>query len=75
MLCVISFISHSAFSLMGPFYPLKAQEKGVSVTWVGLVIGWMAITQVLSGILVGKFLGRLGGRNLVIMAGSLMIIA
>mmetsp|Transcript_42711 Transcript_42711/g.65583 ORF Transcript_42711/g.65583 Transcript_42711/m.65583 type:complete len:110 (-) Transcript_42711:1265-1594(-) len=60
---------------MGPFYPLKAQEKGISVSWVGLVIGWMAIMQVISGIIVGKFLDKLGGRNIVIMAGSLMIIA
>ena len=31
VLCLISFLSNSAFSLMGPFYPLKAKEKGVEL--------------------------------------------
>jgi len=59
---------------MSPFYPLKAKEKGVSVIWVGMVIGTMAITQIISSFLVGKFLKKMGGRTQVIFMGCLLII-
>ena len=59
---------------MAPFYPLKAKERGVSVIWVGFIIGIMAIMQIVSSVAVGKFLHKLGGRNPIIMIGSLLII-
>ena len=41
-LCMIQFLSFSAFSLMTPFYPIKAKEKGIEIIWIGQVIGIMA---------------------------------
>jgi len=38
---------------MSPFYPLKAKEKGVSIVYVGLVIGLMAFMQIISSFTVG----------------------
>jgi hypothetical protein len=43
-LCIIQFLSNSAFSQMSPFYPLKAKSRGVSVLNIGFVIGTMAFT-------------------------------
>mmetsp|Transcript_16613 Transcript_16613/g.28301 ORF Transcript_16613/g.28301 Transcript_16613/m.28301 type:complete len:299 (-) Transcript_16613:695-1591(-) len=74
VLCLIQFLSNSSFSQMAPFYPLKAREKGVSVIWIGMVIGLMAFMQIVSSALVGKFLHQMGGRNFIIIVGSLLII-
>ena len=59
---------------MSPFYPLKAKEKGITIIWIGFVIGIMAMFQIVSGIFVGKFLHKMGGRQYVIMLGSFFII-
>lgn len=59
---------------MSPFYPLKAKEKGVSVIWIGFVIGTMAVFQILSSFLVGKFLKQMGGRNFIITFSTMLII-
>lgn len=74
VLCLIQFLSNSAFSQMAPFYPLKAKEKGVSTMQIGLVIGVMAGMQIVSSALVGKYLHQIGGRNPIIMLGSMLII-
>jgi hypothetical protein len=60
---------------MSPFYPLKAKEKGIDLIWVGMVIGVMAVAQIFSCFLVGKFLHLIGGRHFIIMFGSILIIA
>jgi len=59
---------------MAPFYPLKAKEKQVDIIWVGFVIGIMAMMQIVSSALVGRFLHKIGGRNPIIMIGSILII-
>ena len=59
---------------MSPFYPLKARERGISIIYIGLMLGLMAIMQIVSSLLVGKFLHRIGGRHPIIMVGSLFII-
>lgn len=38
-LCLVSLLSIMAFSQLAPFYPLEAKDKGVTVGWVGLVLG------------------------------------
>ena len=42
--------------------------------WIGLVIAVMALLQIVSSALVGKFLHVIGGRNPIILIGSLLII-
>lgn len=59
---------------MSPFYPLKAKEKGVSIVYTGFVIGTMAVFQILSSALIGRFLKKIGGRNWVIYMGTFLII-
>jgi hypothetical protein len=59
---------------MSPFYPLKAKEKGLDVSQVGMVIGTMAIFQILSSAIIGKSLKKLGGRNLIIFIATSLII-
>lgn len=74
VLCLISFLSMSAFSQMSPFYPLKAKEKGIDGIWVGFIFGTMALMQILSSAIVGKYLHKTAGRGKIIMMGSFLII-
>jgi MFS family permease len=60
---------------MSPFYPIKAKQKGVTVGWIGIVIGCMALFQIISSYLVGRFLKQLGGRTTVVFIATLMIIS
>jgi MFS family permease len=60
---------------MSPFYPLKAKEKGIDLIWVGVVMGVMAVAQILASFIIGKFLHKIGGRHIIILFGSLLIIA
>lgn len=60
---------------MSPFYPIKAKQKGVTVGWIGIVMGTMAVFQIISSSLVGRYLQKLGGRTTVIFIATLMIIA
>lgn len=38
-LCVVGLLSILSFSQMAPFYPLCAKQKGISVFYVGWVLG------------------------------------
>lgn len=60
---------------MSPFYPIKAHEAGVSQIYVGFIFGVMAITQIISSLLVGTFLHSFDvERYQIIMLGSFLII-
>ena len=55
---------------------MKAREKGISVIWIGYVFGFYAVLQIVSSSLIGKNMHKLeGGRHVLIMMGSFMIIA
>lgn len=75
-LCLIQFLTNCALSQLSPFYPLKAREKGISVIWIGFVLGFFACLQIVSSALIGKNMHKLeGGRHVLIMIGSLLLIA
>ena len=55
---------------------MKAQEKGVSVIWIGFVLGFFAVLQIVASALIGGYLHKLeGGRHILIMIGSFLLIA
>lgn len=75
-LCLIQFLTNCALSQLSPFYPLKAREKGISIIWIGFVLGFFAILQIIASALIGRNMHRLeGGRHVLIMVGSLLLIA
>jgi hypothetical protein len=76
VLCVITFLSTCAFSQMSPFYPIKAKQKGVTVGWVGFVIGTMAVFQIMSSYIIGKKMNKIGGgRTTVVFVATFLIIS
>lgn len=75
-LCLIQFLTNSALSQLSPFFPLKAKEKGVTVQQIGLVLGFFACLQIITSVLLGRYMHHLeGGRHLLIMVGSFLLIA
>jgi hypothetical protein len=63
----------AAYSQISPFYPLKAKERGIEIIWVGFVIGIMPFNQILSSIITGKLLSKIGGRAMILLFGSILI--
>ena len=74
-LCLIQFLTNCALSQLSPFYPLKASEKNVSIIWIGYVLGFFAVLQIVSSALIGRHMHLFkGGRHVLIMFGSIGII-
>ena len=38
-LCIITLLSNASFSLIAPFYPLEAKNKGIDLIYVGFLMG------------------------------------
>ena len=72
-LVLTSFLSVFSFSQMAPFYPLLAIEKGITVFYVGLVLGSNAVTYMLACYFGGENLHRIG-RECAIMFGMLFVM-
>lgn len=68
----MNFITNGSMSLMAPFYPDKAAEKGVDVLWVGFVFGILNIGAFLSSLVFGKMM-NIWGRKLVLSLGIISI--
>ena len=73
-LCLVSFLSVLSFSQMGPFYPLQAKEKGLSVFYVGFVLGTAAVSYIAGSIWSSKNL-HIFGRELSMIIGCLLMLA
>lgn len=74
-LCLIQFLTNCALSQLSPFYPLKASEKNVSIIWIGYVLGFFAVLQIVSSAFIGRHMHLFrGGRHVLIMFGSIGII-
>lgn len=73
-LVLVSFLSILSFSQMAPFYPLQAKEKGVSVFFVGFVLGSNAVTYIIACVVGGRYLHAIG-REIAIIFGLLFIFA
>jgi len=57
----------------GPFYPVEATEKGVTHIYIGLIMGTFAIADLVTCILVGRALSKIG-RHFSIKIGLALLI-
>lgn len=73
-LALVDFISFCSMSIMAPFFPKEASQKGVSETVSGLVFSFYALVMFVSSPLFGKILPRVGAKFLfmsgMFVAGS-----
>lgn len=76
-LCLVASLSFSSFAQLAPFYPLKARSLDISVIFVGQVMSTMAVSQIISGFIVGRIMHSIGSSNsgkFKMMLGSLILI-
>jgi len=57
---MINMLQNAGVSQTGPFYPQEAERKGVPRILLGFIIGTFAIVYIISSLLTGKFLSRIG---------------
>ena len=72
-LCLVAFLSILSFSQMAPFYPLQAKEKGLTVFYVGFVLGSNAVAYTIGSIFASRGLHLVGRENSMVL-GMLLIM-
>ncbi|XP_041974189.1 MFS-type transporter SLC18B1-like [Aricia agestis] len=77
-LALVDFMSFCSMSIMAPFFPREASEKGLSETMCGLVFSFYAVVMFLTSPLFGKYLPTIGAKFMFIsgmfLAGSCNIL-
>ena len=77
-LCFIGFMTMSSFSIMAPFFPIKAKEVGLSIMLTGEIMSAMAMLSMFSGFLTGKVMHRKTSTNnqkaRIILSAILLLI-
>jgi MFS family permease len=59
-----TLMGSSVFSLLAPFYPdIAEEEKGLSSTVVGMIMGSQSLTYVITAYLIGKHISTVGRRK------------
>lgn len=61
-LAIATFLDQVSFSVLAPFFPREANEKGVSNLQVGFIFGAYALVNVIFSPIFGKFLPKLGAK-------------
>ena len=72
-LCTIMFLQNTSTSIFAPFFPIEAQEKGIDIVWVGLLMGLFAFIYIFAAYFTGKGLKRIG-RTYALRLGFLLLI-
>lgn len=77
-LALVDFMCFCSMSIMAPFFPREAAEKGLSNTMSGFVFGFYALVMFISSPIFGKILPILGAKFLflsgVILTGTCNIL-
>jgi MFS family permease len=66
-LCLINLFANSAYSSIGPFFPLQSLEKGVPQKYLGLIIAGYSISMLVFSPVYGSLLSRFGRRNILVL--------
>ncbi|XP_008193647.1 MFS-type transporter SLC18B1 [Tribolium castaneum] len=70
-LALVDFISFCSMSIMAPFFPREAAEKGLSDTVSGFIFSFYALVMFLTSPIFGKILPKFGAKGLF-LSGMLM---
>ncbi|XP_028653566.2 MFS-type transporter SLC18B1-like isoform X2 [Erpetoichthys calabaricus] len=58
----VNFSAMICYSILGPFFPKEAEQKGVSETVIGLIFGCFALCDLLGSLVLGKFIVQIGAK-------------
>jgi len=67
ILALSELLGGMTYSLLSPFYTKEATRKGVSVTETGIVYGSVFFTTIVFSPIFGKYIERIGSRNLFLL--------
>lgn len=59
-LALINMLQNAGVSQTGPFYPIEAEKKGVPRIYLGFIIGLFAVVYIISSVITGKNLKKIG---------------
>ncbi len=62
---LVTYLVWITYSLPMTFFPLKAKSKGVSETFIGYILANFALGTILSSLLFGKIMGKVGKNRLL----------
>uniref|UniRef100_A0A3P8NSK2 Major facilitator superfamily (MFS) profile domain-containing protein n=1 Tax=Astatotilapia calliptera TaxID=8154 RepID=A0A3P8NSK2_ASTCA len=62
----VNFGSMICYSILGPFFPTEAVKKGASQTVVGLIFGCYAVSNLISSLILGKYIVQIGAKFMLI---------
>ncbi|XP_013372142.1 PREDICTED: MFS-type transporter SLC18B1 isoform X3 [Chinchilla lanigera] len=70
--------SMMAYSVLGPFFPKEAENKGASNTMIGVIFGCYALFEFLASLVFGKYLVHIGAKFMFIagmfISGAVTVI-
>ncbi|KAG9268672.1 MFS-type transporter SLC18B1 [Astyanax mexicanus] len=61
----INFSSMICYSILGPFFPLEAEKKGVSQTVIGMIFGCYAFCTLVGSLILGKYIVQIGAKFMI----------
>ncbi|XP_052737167.1 MFS-type transporter SLC18B1-like [Bicyclus anynana] len=77
-LALVDFMSFCSMSIMAPFFPREATEKGLSETMCGIVFSFYAVVMFITSPFFGKYLPKIGAKFMFIagmfMAGACNVL-
>uniref|UniRef100_A0A8B9LRH2 Solute carrier family 18 member B1 n=1 Tax=Astyanax mexicanus TaxID=7994 RepID=A0A8B9LRH2_ASTMX len=53
------------YSILGPFFPLEAEKKGVSQTVIGMIFGCYAFCTLVGSLILGKYIVQIGAKFMI----------
>ncbi|XP_033859860.2 MFS-type transporter SLC18B1-like isoform X1 [Acipenser ruthenus] len=62
----VNFSSMICYSILGPFFPNEALQKGADQTIVGLIFGCYAFFNLLGSLILGKYIVQIGAKFMLI---------
>jgi MFS family permease len=65
-------MANSAYAIIAPFLPFEFQRKGIDETWMGYIFSIYSVAVILCSPMVGKMIGYLGRRNLIVFGMTMM---
>ncbi|XP_024286247.1 MFS-type transporter SLC18B1 isoform X7 [Oncorhynchus tshawytscha] len=62
----VNFSSMICYSILGPFFPKEAVQKGASQTVIGLIFGCYALCNLMGSLVLGKYIVQIGAKFMLI---------
>lgn len=73
MLALVDFMGFCSMSIMAPFFPKEAYQKGLNETVIGLIFSFYALIMFLTSPIFGKILPKVGTK--ILFLGGILVVA